>query len=92
MSLASVSPIEPNRRKRKPRRAEVVAEWRRARLTDSLAKATTPGQIVAAGVDYLRTALAEVAKTDPAAASAVAWEIHHHAVQTAEQLTNRRSR
>jgi hypothetical protein len=56
------------------------------RLRETLAKATTPGHVVAAGLDYLRIALAITARTDPKAASRVAWQIHNELVAHADSL------
>lgn len=89
MTVAAVTPIKPAREK-KQRRAEVRDQRAQDRLTEALGKATTPGQVVAAGLDYLRVALAGMAKSDPATAMTTAWQIHDELKTHANQINARR--
>lgn len=91
MTVASVTPLG-SARGRKPRRTERQMAGALNRLNDAKAKASTPGHIVAAALDYLRIALASTARTDPKAAHREAWQIHNELVAHANRLTaNRRT-
>lgn len=85
MSLASVSPIQPARRTRKPKAPAVRLEMRRARLTEALARAASPTQRVAAAFDYLRAALADTT-TDQQTAEATAATVVQLLVEHADQI------
>lgn len=88
MSVAAVTPID-SVRGRKPRKA-AKDDSAKDRLTEAVGKATTPGQIVAAALDYLRVQLAQAAKADPNAAMTKAWEVHQDLLTHANQIAPRR--